>query len=62
MTERPERFRFIVFYRGLHCPICRTELRELEVKLPEFAKRGVTAVAISSDAPDAKGDPKDDFN
>jgi len=38
--EKPEHFSFIVFYRGLHCPICRTHLGELETKLPDFAKRG----------------------
>lgn len=48
--ERPEHFSFIVFYRGLHCPICRTQLGELETKLSDFAKRGVSVVALSSDA------------
>src|SRR5258708_36392009 len=38
-----------VFYRGLHCPICRTQLSDLETKLPDFGKRGVGVVAISSD-------------
>jgi peroxiredoxin len=47
--EKPEHFSFIVFYRGLHCPICRTHLGELETKLPDFAKRGVSVVALSSD-------------
>ena len=48
--ERPEHFSLIVFYRGLHCPICRTQLGELETKLSDFAKRGVSVVALSSDA------------
>jgi peroxiredoxin len=48
-TERPERFTFVVFYRGLHCPICRTQMGDLESKLPDFAKRGVSVVAVSSD-------------
>ena len=48
--EKSEHFSFIVFYRGLHCPICRTQLGELETKLPDFAKRGVSVVALSSDA------------
>lgn len=39
----------IVFYRGLHCPICATYLRELERLTPEFAARGVTTIAVSSD-------------
>jgi peroxiredoxin len=47
--ERPDHFSFVVFYRGLHCPICRTQLAELESKLPDFAKRGVNVVAMSSD-------------
>lgn len=44
-----ERFDLIVFYRGLHCPICAKYLLELERLAPEFASRGVAAVAVSSD-------------
>jgi peroxiredoxin len=55
-TEKPERFTFVVFYRGLHCPICRTQLGDLESKLPEFAKRGVTVAAVSSDTRDLKSE------
>jgi peroxiredoxin len=40
---------FLVFYRGLHCPICVTQLRELEKAAPDFAARGVAVAAISSD-------------
>ncbi|WP_435258920.1 peroxiredoxin-like family protein [Thioclava sp. FR2] len=39
----------LCFYRGFHCPICATYLKELERLTPEFAKRGVATVAISSD-------------
>ena len=49
-TEKSEHFVFIVFYRGLHCPICRPYMGDLEAKLPDFAKRGVSVVALSSDA------------
>jgi peroxiredoxin len=49
VSEKSERFTLIVFYRGLHCPICKTQMRDLQAKLPEFAKRGVGVVAISSD-------------
>jgi peroxiredoxin len=48
-SEKPENFTLLVFYRGLHCPICKAQLRELEAKLGEFEKRGVGVVAISSD-------------
>jgi peroxiredoxin len=47
--ERPDRFTLVVFYRGLHCPVCRTQLRELTTRLPDLADRGVGVVAISSD-------------
>ena len=50
--ERPQSFSMIVFYRGLHCPICRRYLSELEGLLPEFDKRGVSVVAASSDPQD----------
>ncbi|MEY3611420.1 MAG: hypothetical protein RJB14_1142 [Pseudomonadota bacterium] len=44
-----ERFDLIVFYRGLHCPICAKYLMELERLMPEFEKRGVQVLAVSSD-------------
>ncbi len=42
-------FDLLVFYRGLHCPICAKYLLELERLEPEFRQRGVQVVAISSD-------------
>ena len=42
----------VAFYRGLHCPICATYLKELERLTPEFATRGVTTIAVSSDGPE----------
>lgn len=44
-----EAFDLIVFYRGLHCPICAKYLIELERLAPEFHKRGVQVLALSSD-------------
>ena len=49
---KPPAFEMIVVYRGLHCPICKSYLGELEAKLPEFAKRGVEVIAISTDSED----------
>ena len=40
------------FYRGLHCPLCATYLKELTRLTPDFAERGVGTVAISSDPAD----------
>ena len=48
-TENPKNFSLIVFYRGLHCPLCIKYLTELGRLLPDFQKRGVNVIAISSD-------------
>ena len=48
--KAPVAYDMIVVYRGLHCPICKTYLGELESKLPEFAKRGVEVIAASTDS------------
>ncbi|MCF8149681.1 MAG: AhpC/TSA family protein [Burkholderiaceae bacterium] len=47
-----EHFDLVVFYRGLHCPICAKYLIELERLAAEFAQRGVNIIAISSDDED----------
>jgi peroxiredoxin len=44
-----ERFDLIVFYRGLHCPLCAKYLLELERLSGEFASRGLQVLALSSD-------------
>ncbi len=51
-TEGSERGTVICFYRGLHCPICATYLKEFEKTASQFAERGVTTIAISSDEQD----------
>jgi peroxiredoxin len=48
-SEKPAHFTMIVFYRGLHCPICTKYLLELGRLQPEFEKRGVNVVAVSND-------------
>ena len=48
-AQTPEHFTLIVFYRGFHCPVCAAYLGDLEKKLPEFEKRGVNVVTVSSD-------------
>ncbi|MEO1612528.1 MAG: peroxiredoxin-like family protein [Pseudomonadota bacterium] len=48
-AEGSERGTVVCFYRGLHCPLCATYLKELERLTPDFAKRGVTTIAVSSD-------------
>lgn len=48
-TEASERGTVICFYRGLHCPICATYLTEFQKQVANFAERGVSTIAISSD-------------
>ena len=44
-----ENFTLVVFYRGLHCPICAKYLIELERLAQEYNNRGVKIIAISTD-------------
>lgn len=60
-AEKPRHFTMLVFYRGLHCPICRRYLSELEGVLPEFEKRGVSVFAASSDIQDRAEQAKSDW-
>jgi len=47
--QKPRNFTLIVFYRGLHCPICRGYLTELNRLHDEFVARGVNVIGISGD-------------
>ncbi len=50
LAERhPERFTMVVFFRGLHCPVCQAQLRELNRRLGEFSERGIEVVAVSGE-------------
>jgi len=51
-SKPANKFDLLVFYRGLHCPICIKYLMELEALVPDFDQRGVRVVAISSDSAD----------
>ena len=48
----PQNFTMVVFFRGLHCPICATYLTDLAQKLSEFEALGVECIAVSSDLRD----------
>ena len=47
--QNPDNFTMIVFYRGLHCPLCLKYLTALELSLQDFTDAGVNVIAISSD-------------
>lgn len=48
-AEPPEHFTLVVFYRGLHCPVCRKTLQALNELVGRFDKIGVSVIAISCD-------------
>ncbi|THK34548.1 AhpC/TSA family protein [Ensifer sp. MPMI2T] len=48
-SETPSLMSLVCFYRGLHCPVCASYLKDLERMTPSFAERGVSTIAISSD-------------
>lgn len=47
--QKPDHFTMLVFYRGLHCPICRKYTSELNGMAEEFARRGVSILVASTD-------------
>ncbi len=48
-SDGSERGTLVVFYRGLHCPICAKYLTELEKQVGAFAERGFGVIAVSAD-------------
>jgi peroxiredoxin len=48
-AQKPQNFTMVVFYRGLHCPVCRRYTSELNGMIGEFDKRGVSTVVTSND-------------
>ena len=45
-SEKPFNFTLIVFYRGLHCPICKIQLKDLESQRDEFETGGAPLGAV----------------
>lgn len=46
--QQPKNFTLILFYRGYHCPICKSQLRDYNRNLAKFKELGVDVIAISS--------------
>ena len=57
--QTPETFTMVVFYRGLHCPICAAYLGDLNRKAAAFRERGVGIVIASSDGADRAAEAKE---
>jgi peroxiredoxin len=57
--QQPVNFTMLVFYRGLHCPICANYLKKLDSLIGDFAGRGVEVLALSSDSEERVRESKD---
>jgi alkyl hydroperoxide reductase subunit AhpC len=58
-AQQPQNFTMLVFYRGLHCPICRRYTCELNGMIADFDKRGVSTVITSNDTRERAQEAKD---
>lgn len=59
--QTPKAFTMIVVYRGLHCPICKTYLSDLNKRIDEFDALGVRAIAVTSDNAERAEKVKNDW-
>ena len=48
-NEKPDSLTIVVFYRGLHWPICINYLQEIEENFETLTKAGINLVAVSMD-------------
>ena len=60
--QNPQNYTMVLFYRGLHCPYCKAQLRELDGQLEQFANLGIEAIAISGDTQKRARQSKEDWN
>ena len=56
--RHPRHFTLISFYRGLHCPHCRTYLRTLSQMAAAFRDVGIEPIAISGDGAERAAEAK----
>ncbi|WP_299966697.1 peroxiredoxin-like family protein [uncultured Roseobacter sp.] len=60
--ERPESFTMVVFYRGHHCPLCKTYLGELAGLLDGYTAAGFGVVAVSMNNAETAQKSVDDWD
>lgn len=62
-SSKPQKFTMVVFYRGLHCPVCKVYLQDLSKHMNEFKEQGVTdIIAISGDSKEKAMEAKEKWN
>lgn len=48
-AQKPENFTMIAFYRGYHCPVCKSYLQKLEGLVDRYEQAGFSVIAVSMD-------------
>ena len=57
----PRLFTMLVFNRGLHCPVCRAQLSELDRRFDELAEKGTDVVSISGESEQRANQMRDEW-
>lgn len=61
-TGNDGRFTMVVFFRGLHCPVCRKQLGEIEGRLGDLREAGIgRVVAVSMETPERSAEVADQW-
>jgi peroxiredoxin len=58
----PRLFTMLVFNRGLHCPVCRAQLSELDRRFDDLAGKGIDVVSISGESEQRALQMRDEWN
>ncbi|WP_299816549.1 redoxin domain-containing protein [uncultured Jannaschia sp.] len=59
--QNPDAFTMIVFYRGLHCPICKSFLSDLRGRYDAFLSKGVEIINVSMDTHEKATEAHEDW-
>lgn len=45
--QKPDNFTMVIFYRGLHCPVCKAYLQNLQTLAAGYESSGFSIIAVS---------------
>ncbi len=60
-AQTPDAATMVIFYRGLHCPVCETYLNKVTAKAAAFAEAGMPIVLVSMDGQERAEKAKADW-
>lgn len=60
--QKPALFTMVVFNRGLHCPVCQAQLKELDRRFDELAELGIQVVSVSGESEERATRMRDEWN